>query len=199
MSWSLKELLQQVNSFFQTCTAETDGLLHVSQTLHCVLLSCYKISLWNWKMNCCLTVNFMPSSETPPHPPREQVAAFSRRTRETFPCTLTVCSDPCAQLGEVHVWDSFAVTNTCFRCTRFSLLTVHANAYLVITRRAKGQISNAAGLRQVRSGGFCMAESRDQSCSHPCSLPGRTLPGHGVHAESLLCTQPPPPRPGDSL
>lgn len=32
-----------------------------------------------------------------------------------LPCVLTlVCSDPCAQLGEVDVWDSFSVNNTCF-------------------------------------------------------------------------------------
>lgn len=140
----------------------------------------------------CLFLN-----DTPP-PSREQVAAFSRRTRETFPCTLTVCSDPCTQLGEVHVWDSFAVTNTCFCCTRFSLLTVHADAHLVITRRAKGQIRNAAGLRQVRSGGSCTAGCHGTRAA--ASLEGHF--GHGVHAESLLRTQPSPlplPRPGDSL
>lgn len=72
---------------------------------------------------------------------------------------------------------------------------MHANAHLVITRRAKGQISNAAGLRQVRSGGFCTAgcHGTKAAATRAASLEGHF--GHGVHAESLLCTQPPPPSP----
>lgn len=72
---------------------------------------------------------------------------------------------------------------------------MHANAYLVITRRAKGQISNAAGLRHVRSGGLCMAgcHGTKAAATRAASLEGHF--GRGVHAESLLCTQPPRPPP----
>lgn len=43
----------------------------------------------------------------------KQMIAFNGRKQETFPCTVRfVCSDPCAELGEVDVWDSFSVSNT---------------------------------------------------------------------------------------
>lgn len=57
-----------------------------------------------------------------------------------------VCGDPCAQLGEVHVWDSFSVNNTCLIAPN---LSAHCVCKLPGNNAcgAKGRITNASGLQ----------------------------------------------------
>ncbi len=75
----------------------------------------------------------------------KQMIAFSRRRH--FPCAHSknvnfVCSDPCAELGELDVWDSFSVNNTCLIA-----LNLLAHDICKLSCGAKGQITNASRLQ----------------------------------------------------
>lgn len=78
--------------------------------------------------------------------PPETSACIQRENSWDFSRVHFVCSDPCARLGEVDVWDSFSVNNTCWIALNLSAHRV-CKLYLVITCRAKGQITNVSRLQ----------------------------------------------------
>lgn len=107
-----------------------------------------------------------------------------------------VCGDPCAQLGEVHVWDSFSVNNTCLIAPN---LSAHCVCKLPGNNAcgAKGRITNASGLQAHSQVAPRQWEVMRQEAAATC---GASLKGHfgrGVHTDASYVHSPlplPPPR-----
>ena len=106
-----------------------------------------------------------------------------------------VCGDPCAQLGEVHVWDSFSVNNTCLIAPN---LSAHCVCKLPGNNAcgAKGRITNASGLQAHSQVAPRQWEVMRQEAAATC---GASLKGHfgcGVHTDASYVHSPlplPPP------
>lgn len=138
-----------------------------------------------------------------PNLPPETNDRIQQWELQTFPCARSealhfVCRDLCAQLGEVHVWDSFSVNNTCLIALNLSVPHVCKlpgnNAC-----GAKGRITNALGLQAHNQAASRQWEVMRQEAAVTC---GASLKGHfwrGVHPSASYVHSPPPLPPPQRL
>lgn len=118
----------------------------------------------------------------------KQMIAFSRRTRETFPCAPLsrnvnfVYSDPCAELGEVDAWDSFSVNNTCFIAPN---LIVYADSLAITCIGPKDRLLMRQDCRLT----IKWLPDREMSATCGASLKGHF--GHAVHPPAALTSKAP--------